>query len=81
LRDKKAKGKLGTIKKIDEVFGLDLLKKEKIKIPKKIRELVQERNNARKNKDWEKADELRKKINKLGYAIDDTEKGSIVKKI
>lgn len=81
LRDKKAKGKLGTIKKIDEVLGLDLLKKEKIKIPKEVEKLIQERNNARKNKDWKKADELRKKVNKLGYTIDDTSKGSFVKKI
>jgi len=81
LRDKKAKGKLGTVKKMDEVLGLDLLKKEKIKIPKEIEELVQERNNARKKKNWEKADELRTKIKKLGYVINDTTKGSFVKKI
>lgn len=81
IKDKKAKGKSGTIKKIDEVLGLNLLKKEIIKIPDKINKIISKRNKARKDKNWEKADELREKINKLGYSIDDTEKGSVVKKI
>ena len=81
LRDKKAKGKLGTIKKIDEVLGLNLLKKEKLKVPPNISKLLKERNKARKKKDWKKADELRAKIKKLGYAINDTVKGSVVKKL
>jgi cysteinyl-tRNA synthetase len=80
IRDNKAKGKLGLIKKMDEVFGLDLLKKETIKIPDKIKKLVSDRENARKKKDWKKADELRTKIKKLGYIIDDTKGGSFVKK-
>ncbi len=80
LRDKKAKKKLGTVKKMDEVLGLDLLKKEKLKIPNSVSKLLKERSNARKNKDWKKADELREKIKKLGYAINDTEKGFVVKK-
>jgi len=80
LRDGKAKGKLRTIKKIDEVLGLDLLKKDEIKIPPNVSKLLKERNTARKKKDWEKADQIRAKIKKLGYAIDDTEKGSVVKK-
>ncbi|MBU0894217.1 MAG: cysteine--tRNA ligase [Nanoarchaeota archaeon] len=79
-RDEKAKGKINTIKKIDEVLGLDLLKKEKVKIPNKIKKLVGEREAARKNKDWNLADEIRNKINKLGYLVDDTEKGSVVRK-
>ncbi len=80
LRDRKAKGKLGTVKKMDEVLGLDLLKKDQIEIPPNVSKLLKERNTARKKKDWEKADEVRAKIKKLGYAIDDTEKGSVVKK-
>ncbi|MCK5624746.1 cysteine--tRNA ligase [Candidatus Pacearchaeota archaeon] len=81
LRDKKAKGKLGTIKKIDEVLGLNLLKKEKLEISKKVEKLIRERSNARKKNDWRKADEIRAKVKKLGYTIDDTGKGSVVKKI
>ncbi len=75
-RDDKAKGKLKTIKKIDEVFGLDLLKKEKLKIPVKVKELVEKREKARKEKDWKKADELREKIKKLGFWVNDTDEGA-----
>jgi cysteinyl-tRNA synthetase len=78
VRDKKASGKLNTIKKIDQVFGLNLLKMEKI--PKEILDLVKERVKARKKKDWKKADILRDKLNKLGFSVDDTEHGSRITK-
>ncbi|MFH1307972.1 MAG: cysteine--tRNA ligase [archaeon] len=81
LRDKKAEGKIKTIKKMDEVFGLDLLKEDKFDIPEKVEKLAEEREKARKAKDWEKADDLRGKISKLGYQIDDTEQGTRIKKI
>jgi cysteinyl-tRNA synthetase len=80
VRDGKTKGKLGSIKKMDEVLGLDLLKKERMKIPEKIKTLVRERDKARKGKEWKKADELRRNINKLGYVIEDTDRGSLVRK-
>ena len=80
VRDKKAEGKIATTKKIDEVFGLNLLKKEKIEIPNEIMKLVDEREIARKNSDWKKSDELRKKINNLGYFIEDTKRGYVLKK-
>jgi cysteinyl-tRNA synthetase len=81
LRDEKANGKINTIKKMDEIFGLDLLKQEKISIPDNIKKLVSEREKARKDKDWDKADELRDKINKLGYKVDDTGDGVKINKI
>jgi len=71
VRDKKAVGKLRTIKKMDEVNGLDLLKKEKIEIPEKIKKLAEERKKARKEKDWKKADKLREEIKKMGWKIED----------
>ncbi len=80
VRDEKAEGKLKTIEKMDRVFGLNLLKKEKIVVPANIRALVKERENLRKNREWKKADEIRNKINKLGYILEDTEKGAAVKK-
>ena len=81
VRDEKVQGKISTIKKIDEVFGLDLLKKEKIKIPPEIQKLIAERKKARAEKDWKKADELREEIKNKGFEIDDTEKGSLVKRV
>ena len=81
VRDKKAKGKIRTIEKIDKVFGLDLLKKERLKIPKEIKNLVKEREKARKNKEWEKADKIRAKIKEKGFTIEDTKKGPVIKKL
>jgi len=80
VRDEKAEGKINTIKKIDEIFGLDLLKQEKIYVPAEIKKLVDGREEARDNKDWKKADEIRNKINKLGYQISDTENGAKITK-
>jgi len=81
VRDEKAEGKINTLKKMDEVFGLDLLKQEKIKIPEEINKLVKERKKAREDKDWKKSDELRERIKKLGFQVNDTKEGSEIKKI
>ncbi len=81
VRDKKAKGKLRTIKEMDKVLGLDLLKKEKVSISKEIKKLVKEREKARKNKNWKEADRLREEIKKRGFWIDDTKEGSKLRKI
>jgi cysteinyl-tRNA synthetase len=81
LRDTRADGKINTIKKIDEVFGLDLFKTEKISIPKEVKELANKRDEARKNKDWAEADKLRDKITKLGYQISDTDDGAKISKL
>lgn len=77
------KDKLATILDFDRVFGLKL--KEKIEENKKIKEedlpdgiknLVKERVVARQEKNWQKSDELRDKIEEKGYILKDTEKES-----
>lgn len=78
LRDESAKGKVATIKEMDKIFGLDILEKEEIEIPKEIKELAESRLIARKKKDWKKSDELRHKIKELGWSIKDTETGYIL---
>ena len=75
VRDIPADGKYRTIKQIDMVLGLNLLKKEKISIPKDIQKLAIEREKNRKQKDFEKADKIRKDIEERGYLIDDTSNG------
>ena len=59
--------------KFDKVLGLELdkIKKEKIIISDEAKELVKQRETARKNKDWEKADGLRDKIKKRGLVVRD----------
>jgi len=81
VRDKKAIGKLQTIKKMDEVLGLDLLKREKINIPSNVKKLVDKREEARKKKDFKTADELRERIKELGWKVDDSEEGPRLSKI
>jgi len=81
VRDKNAKGKFLTVKKIDEVFCLKLLKKEIIRIPEEIKKLVMEREKARKEKNWELADSIRKKIFDRGFKIDDSENGPKISRI
>ncbi|MEA3413928.1 MAG: cysteine--tRNA ligase, partial [Nanoarchaeota archaeon] len=80
LKDKNAKGKYTTIKEIDKIFGFKLLEKEKISIPKEIKEFLKQRKEARKDKDFKKSDELRDKINKLGFIISDSSQGQTIKK-
>ena len=46
-----------------------------------INKLIQERNEAKKNKDFKLADEIRDKIKSLGYEIEDTRQGTKCKKI
>lgn len=75
VRDNNAEGKVKTIKEMDKVFGLDLFKKEKIKISSEIKKLIKEREKSRKDKNWQKADELRKEIESRGYIVEDTPKG------
>ncbi len=75
IRDKKAQGKIKTIKEMDKVFGLDLLKKEKSKLPDNIKESIEEREKARKVKDFKKADKIRDKLRKQGIILEDTKEG------
>ncbi len=81
VRNKIAVGKIEAVKKMDEVFGLDLLKKEKEKIPKEIQKLAEKREKARRETNFELADKLRGEIRKKGWEIEDTEKGSKLRKI
>ncbi|MDO8467484.1 MAG: cysteine--tRNA ligase [Nanoarchaeota archaeon] len=81
IRDENANGKIETIKKMDEVFGLKFLEKEEIKIPSEVKKLVDERERARKEKNWKKSDELRDKIKKLGFIVEDNENRSKLVKI
>jgi cysteinyl-tRNA synthetase len=42
--------------------------------------MVNERAEARKNKDWARSDELREMITKAGYILEDTKQGQKVRK-
>jgi cysteinyl-tRNA synthetase len=65
--------------KMDNVLGLGFLKIKAEKIPEKIKKLLLEREQARRNKDWTGADAVRKKIEEAGYTVEDTAEGSKIK--
>lgn len=75
VRDEKAKGKVGAIGKMDEVFGLGLLEKEEVEIPEEVLKLARGREIARKEKDWGKSDMLRDEIKVLGFVVKDRKDG------
>ncbi|MBP9719276.1 MAG: cysteine--tRNA ligase [Candidatus Levybacteria bacterium] len=73
--------KIATIKLFDSVLGLELFQQKDIKIPEKIRDLVEKRKKYREEKDYKKSDELRDEILGLGYEVLDGENGeSTIKK-
>jgi cysteinyl-tRNA synthetase len=80
LRDDKAEGKYKTVEKIDKVFGLKLFEKEEFEIPLDVKLFIEQRENARKNKNWKLSDELRDKISEQGYIVSDTSEGPVVKR-
>lgn len=77
--------KISAILEADKILGLDLLNqskiKEEIEIPIEVQTLVNEREQARKDKDFVKSDLLRGQIESLGYAIKDTDGGQKISRI
>ncbi len=68
------------LRKFDEVLGLEINKKVEIELPEEVKKLVEERKLARLNKDWAKSDELRDKIDQMGYSVKDTKDGMEITK-
>src|SRR3989344_3648096 len=83
LKDEKISNanKKATILDFDKVLGLDFANLKEEKISEAILKLVEEREEVRKNKDFKKSDELIKKINSLGYEIEDKNSGYKINKI
>ena len=74
--------KLSTIVEFDRVLGLKLSEEESVELPDEIKKWIAERNEARQNKDWAKADEIRDQIEATGeWQVKDGEGGTeVVKK-
>ena len=60
--------------KLSDVLGLKIEKKEEI-LDKEIEDLIQERQAARKVKDFKRADEIRDELLKKGIILKDTREG------
>ncbi len=73
--------KLGLLMDFDKVLGLRLNEIIDQVIPEEIIELAEERKLARQNQDFTKSDEIRKKIHKKGFEIEDVKDKYRIRKI
>ena len=76
--------KLELIKSFDEVLSLDLLKEESANITEQekqqIETLIEQRNEAKNNKEYDKADKIREELLNMGIIIKDTREGTLYEK-
>ena len=82
--------KLAMVKEFDSVLSLNLIEAAKKlseqgsgsdeEIPQEVTQLLEKRKAARKEKNFALADELRDKIAELGYTVEETRQGTIVRK-
>jgi len=73
--------KLDLIKEFDKVLSLSLLEETIVEISEekklKIEKLIEDRNNAKKEKNYELADKIRNEIEEMGIILKDTREGTI----
>ena len=70
------------LEKFDTVLGLKIAeKKQEKEIPQEILELVEQRKQARAEKNWAESDRLRDLIAEKGYNIKDTKDGAQIEEI
>lgn len=74
--------------KFDEILGLDLANSKRylsemnnVELPAEIKALLEERKQARENKDWALSDKIRDMIKEKGYSLKDTKDGMSIEKI
>ena len=79
---KKSKKLQELLLKFDEVLGLNLkdYKKPENLLPDEINDLVNQRNEARKEKNWSESDRIRDLLIEKGYIVKDSKEGTIVEK-
>ena len=70
--------KIELIKSWDTVLSLDLLKKESVDsdLKKYIQEMIEKRREAKINKEYDKADSIRKELEEKGIILKDTREGT-----
>lgn len=64
---------LNLMKKFNKVLGV--IDFEEKTIPEEIKQLIEKRESARKDKDWETADKLRNQLKEKGILLEDTKQG------
>jgi len=66
---------------INKIFGIIDFKRVNKTIPAEIKELVKEREQFRKNKEWQKSDQARLQIERQGFIVQDSENGPTIKSV
>jgi cysteinyl-tRNA synthetase len=61
--------------KFDKVLGVIGQVKEKQKLSKEAEKLISRREDARKNRDWKTADQIRDELKTMGIIVEDTAEG------
>jgi len=79
LNKKSAKLILAFIDQVDKILGIVNL--AKTKVPAEVTALVEKREKLRQEKRYSEADDLRIQVLKIGYRIEDTDYGPLVKKL
>jgi cysteinyl-tRNA synthetase len=73
-----ANGILEAWRRLDQVLGLGMPTKSEI--PAEVQALVEERQEARKTRNFKRSDEIRDQLGKQGWVIEDTPKGPRAKR-
>lgn len=84
LSDSEQKSALDMYQSFNQVFVLfdfEALEKLDEDIPADIIALATQRQEAKDNKNYQRADEIRDELTKLGYVVKDTKEGSVVERI
>jgi cysteinyl-tRNA synthetase len=77
-KDLSPQTRMKLVKQFDEVLGLGLSNLQPARIPLAVKRLLRQRELSRRNQQFIQSDRLRKKIEQLGYKVEDTEEGAIV---
>jgi cysteinyl-tRNA synthetase len=80
----KAEQKLGALLQMDRVLGLGIggIEEEELdpQFKAEVEELIQQREQARRHKDYGQADEIRERLSRMGVVLEDTPSGPRWKK-
>ena len=86
--DKKSTKLAELLLELDKVLALDLINSEKyleeqkdIEIPEDVKYLLEQRKQARADKNWELSDKIRDELKDKGYIVKDTKEGMTLEKI
>jgi cysteinyl-tRNA synthetase len=63
-----------------EIMGLRLQPADSVELQESVVQLIEERERLRKAKKWQEADEIRDKLDEMGFILEDTAKGTVAKR-